>query len=294
VKINACEFVGLGHPAEEGKKLAQGLIGRPGFTWDNLEIDVSGLPGALLISAFFHGFLQHVCDVDAASLPRARSVRWCNRFEYQDENVARLMAAFEPAVPGSAAAEPVALFDLDGTLADFDKAMRAQLEQLRSPGEDPKLDELAYEDLPHMRARRRLVKRQPGFWENLEPIERGFELLRCAVDLRFRATILSKGPRKVASAWSEKVAWCRRHVEDCQIVLAEDKGLVYGRLLVDDWPEYIERWMRWRPRGLVVAVAQPWNVGIEQRFPRQVVRYDGTNLETVRERMQAVRATAGD
>jgi len=32
-------------------------------------------------------------------------------------------------------AEPIALFDLDGTLADFDATMQLRLDELRSPGE---------------------------------------------------------------------------------------------------------------------------------------------------------------
>ena len=105
--------------------------------------------------------------------------------------------------------------------------------------------------------------------------------------------ILSKSPRRIPSAASEKIEWCVKHVPDLPIVLSEDKGLVYGKLLCDDWPEYIERWLQWRPRGLVVAVAQRWNVGIDKRFPKNVVRYDGTNFAYVRERMQEIRATAG-
>jgi len=191
-------------------------------------------------------------------------------------------------------AEPTALFDLDGTLADFDKSMRAHLALLRGPAEDPTLDETHAEELSHMKARRRLVKSQPGFWRKLEKIELGFSILTEVRELRFRCYVLSKGPRKVSHAWSEKVEWCDEHIPDLPIVLAEDKGLVYGKVLVDDWPEYVERWLTWRPRGLVISVAQPWNVGIDERFPDNVIRYDGHNLDQVRERLAAIRLTAGD
>lgn len=190
-------------------------------------------------------------------------------------------------------AEPIALFDLDGTLADFDASMQHKLEELRSPGEDPKLDETMCEDVPHIRARRRLIKTQPGFWRDLPPIQLGFQLLMEARAQQFLCQILSKQPRKIPTAASEKIDWCVRHIPDLPIILSEDKGLVYGKLLCDDWPEYIERWLTWRPRGLVIAVAQPWNVGIDKRFSKQVVRFDGTNFPYVQERMQEVRATAG-
>jgi 5'-nucleotidase len=191
-------------------------------------------------------------------------------------------------------AEPIALFDLDGTLADFDGEMRARLAELRSPNEDPKLDETVYEDEPHMKARRRLIKSRPGFWRNLARIKLGFQLLEEARAQQFRCHVLSKGPRKVPLAWEEKVCWCNEHIPDLPIILAEDKGLVYGKVLVDDWVPYITRWIDWRPRGLVIAVAQPWNVDVEQRFPQNVIRYTGSNFARVQERLQLIRATAGD
>jgi 5'(3')-deoxyribonucleotidase len=193
----------------------------------------------------------------------------------------------------SKAAEPIALFDMDGTLADFDASMQRHLNDLRGPGEDPEAATTAFEHVPYVRARRRMIKSQPGFWRDLSPISLGFQLLEEARAQRFLCQILSRSPRKIPAAAGEKIEWCIRHVPDLPIVLSEDKGLVYGKLLCDDWPEYIERWLAWRPRGLVIAVAQSWNVGIDTRFSRNVIRFDGTNFPYVRERMQEIRATAG-
>ena len=105
--------------------------------------------------------------------------------------------------------------------------------------------------------------------------------------------ILSKGPRSNPDAWAEKIVWCRRNMpdDDYGITLTDDKGLVYGKVLVDDWPKYVGRWLTWRRRGLVVMPAHPYNAGFEHP---QVVRYDGTNLQEVRERLIAQRATAGE
>lgn len=188
-------------------------------------------------------------------------------------------------------AEPIALFDMDGTLADFDASMQPKLADLRSPGEDPTLED--DEGLSHIKARRRLIKAQPGFWRDLAPIPLGFQLLEEARAQRFWCSILTKAPRKIPLAAAEKIEWCAKYVPDLPITQSETKGLVYGKLLVDDWPEYIEQWLAWRPRGLVIAVAQRWNIGIDAKFPKNVVRYDGTNFPYVRERMQEIRATAG-
>lgn len=187
-------------------------------------------------------------------------------------------------------AKPIALFDMDGTLADFATSMQQKLVELRSPNEDPETD---FTDAPFIKARRRLIKSLPGFWRDLAPIQLGFQLLEEAHAQRFWCQILTKSPHKIPLAAAEKIEWCTKHVPDLPITLSDDKSLVYGKLLCDDWPEYIERWLAWRPRGLVIAVAQPWNVDIATRFPKSVVRFDGTNFSNVRERMQEIRATAG-
>ena len=91
-------------------------------------------------------------------------------------------------------------------------------------------------------------------------------------------------------AWGEKLEWCRLHLpEDVQVTLTEDKGLVYGRVLVDDWPPYVLRWLEWRKRGLVIMPAREWNEGFEHR---QVIRYvagqnDAEVLQALTDRRQS-------
>jgi hypothetical protein len=79
-------------------------------------------------------------------------------------------------------------------------------------------------------------------------------------------------------AWTEKVQWCVEFIPDASITLTEEKAIVYGKILVDDYPPYFLPWLNVRPRGLVIAVAQPWNKDIEHP---NLVRYDGTNLSQV-------------
>jgi hypothetical protein len=191
----------------------------------------------------------------------------------------------------SKTAEPIALVDMDGTLCDYDGKMRDQLAELRCP-EEPELAD--WDDSPHMSARRRLIKRLPGFWEDLAPLRLGFELLELVVELDFDVHILTKGPSGASAAWAEKVRWCQRHVPDVPITITSDKGLLYGKVLIDDWPPYFLRWLEWRPRGLVVIPAQRWNTAYADvdRSP-SCIRYDGDNLDAVRARLEEVRATAG-
>lgn len=160
--------------------------------------------------------------------------------------------------------EPVALIDMDGTLCDFAGAMDEALMALMSPLE--KMDAVARQLVPGdpsetkwLKARKRLIKAQPGFWRNLAPIPEGFAVLEHVRRAGFSLNILTKGPFRTTSAWSEKVDWVRQYVPDAKVTITEDKGLVYGRVLFDDWPPYIERWLEWRPRGLVVMLDHSWN-----------------------------------
>lgn len=164
-------------------------------------------------------------------------------------------------------AEPLALIDLDGTLADFDKAMSERLAELAAPGEEIVTDREW--DVPHIKARRRLIKSQPGFWRNLPRLEAGFKVLDILRKHGFVLNILTKGPLHTTNAWTEKVEWAKEHVPDAAITVCtsgEDpvvpgggKSLVYGKILFDDWPGYIEPWLEHRPRGLVIMLDQPWN-----------------------------------
>jgi hypothetical protein len=95
MKIDAKRVVGTGFPPDEGKRLADELL-RQQVEWRDLEIDVTGCPPALLISAFFNGFLQEVFDRNATLLDAARKVTWDLQFTFQSENVRRWMKDFKP------------------------------------------------------------------------------------------------------------------------------------------------------------------------------------------------------
>lgn len=187
--------------------------------------------------------------------------------------------------------EPIALFDLDGTLADYDSAMRRDMRLLQAPGE-PEWSAHADDEPEYLRERGKLIRRQPGWWENLEKHPPGFEVLSEARELKFQCHVLTKGPALAASSWTEKLRWCQRHVPDLLVTVTQDKGLVYGKVLVDDWPPYVSRWLEWRPRGLVIMPAHAWNEGFSHP---NVVRYIGRqSLPAVRERLTAVRATCAE
>lgn len=77
----------------------------------------------------------------------------------------------------------------------------------------------------------------------------------------------------------KKVQWCQKHLQGVNITITTDKSLVYGRVLVDDYPDYIESWLNWRPRGKVIM---PWSYQFHGYKREDVLIYDGHNIEEVR------------
>lgn len=181
--------------------------------------------------------------------------------------------------------DKIALFDLDGTLCDYEGALKTSMEQLQSPGEIyagiPRKNAPAY-----ITARRKLICSNSEWWATLPKFKLGFDMWDLAEKLGFRRMILTQGPRLFPVAWIGKKLWIDRNLgQDTDITITRDKGLVYGKVLVDDWPEYIREWLKWRPRGLVIMPAN--NANIEYKHP-QVIRYDGSNYEEVKCAMKGI------
>lgn len=176
--------------------------------------------------------------------------------------------------------DDVALIDLDGTLCDYDGAMQASMNELASPGEPFELTGYGQEHPPHIWNRMKLIKSKGDWWENLPKFQLGFDVLEILDELEFYQSILTQGPKENPIAWSHKVRWCMKNVPQIDITITRNKGLVYGKVLMDDFPDYVDNWLEHRPRGLVIMPAQKWN---EKYKRKNVIRYDGTNLEQVRE-----------
>lgn len=186
--------------------------------------------------------------------------------------------------------EPIALVDLDGTAADFDGEMTRHMRLLQAPGEAPYVNPGNIKESPHIEARRLLIKSQPGFWRNLPKLTLGFDIIEEIRALEFIKFVLSKPPREPKAAWTEKAEWCALHLPDFSIMLTQDKGLHYGKVLADDWPPFITRWLQWRPRGQVIMPAQPWNADFQHP---NVFRYTGTaeSRAILREKLARIRET---
>ena len=170
----------------------------------------------------------------------------------------------------------IALVDMDGTVADYDGAMTRDLAPLRHPDEPgPVVIHGAKETLPdYYRARVNLIRNRAGWWAKLGRLEDGFRVVDMMRRLGYVVHVLTKGPKSSPNAWSEKIQWCKDHMPDDLVTISSDKSLVYGRVLMDDWPPCVVPWLENRPRGLVILPDRPWNQGFHHD---RVVRYDGTN-----------------
>ena len=179
---------------------------------------------------------------------------------------------------------PIALFDMDNTLCDYNGAMFRDLEKLRSPDEEPLTSDF-HDDAPdHLVRRMSLIKTQPDWWKNLEVFKLGMDVYRVALLIGFETHILTQGPMTKPNAWGEKVMWCHKHLgEEQPVTVTRDKGLVYGKVLVDDYPPYLKRWLKWRKRGLCIMPAHDYNESFKHP---NVIRYDGTNMSQVQESLQ--------
>jgi 5'-nucleotidase len=179
--------------------------------------------------------------------------------------------------------EDVALFDMDGTLCDYDKSLYEEMEKLRSPSEPETVLPRKKDSPKYLQNRADLIRSCSDWWANLPKLQLGWDVLDIARKFEFKTMILTQGPRRNPNAWKGKKLWLDQHLgEDFDITITRDKGLVYGKILVDDFPEYAERWLEWRQRGLVIMPINKMNEGYSHP---QVIKYDGTNLNQVREAM---------
>lgn len=170
----------------------------------------------------------------------------------------------------------IALIDMDGTLADYDKGIRQGLDKLRSPEEE--IYEDIYNSPSWIKARCDLIKKQPEFWSNLEKIELGFRVLDVLKDLEYKLMVLTKGPVRTTSAWTEKRDWCHKHLPGVPVTITEDKGLVYGKVLFDDFPPYIEKWLEWRPRGKVLMLDYDYNRNFQHTNVLRIKEYTSNDV----------------
>jgi len=97
------EILKNGFPPDEGRRLAEAVLNNDSVDLDDVEIDLTAMKPALLISGFFNSFLQRVYELKPQLLEVARTVSWRLDFEFQQAAVKRWVDAFKAQDPERAA-----------------------------------------------------------------------------------------------------------------------------------------------------------------------------------------------
>lgn len=182
----------------------------------------------------------------------------------------------------------IGLFDLDGSLADYAGQLKQDLRKVLNKTDLDKLNELgiwAVDELEPFKSLIRLIRHQPDWWKNLTPIDDGLTIFITAYQIGFDNHVLTKGPKHYPQAWKEKVEWCQQYLgKDIDIHITSDKGMVYGKFLYDDYPDYMLRWLSRRPRGLGIMPVNEFN---KDFIHPRVIKWDGKNYDEVKAALES-------
>ncbi|MFN1835276.1 5' nucleotidase, NT5C type [Balneola sp. MJW-20] len=111
--------------------------------------------------------------------------------------------------------------DLDGVIADFDKARETHPLSKQTP----------YKGRPD---------KLPGIYEDLDPIPGSIEAVNSLLeDERFEVFILSSAPWDNPDAWTHKRLWVEKYFGAAvrnKLILSKRKDLLRGDILIDDLP----------------------------------------------------------
>lgn len=183
--------------------------------------------------------------------------------------------------------QKIGLIDMDGVLYDYIGQLKRDLLSIMSPNEILPSN-LFDDEYPWIKARMKLIKSIPGWWRNLPKLQLGWDIFNLSKELGFENQILSKGPKRLHTAWAEKCECiCADLGEETTVnIVGKNKNNYYGHFLCEDYPEYLKGWLEYRPRGLGILINNDYNT--EFNHPN-VIRYDGSNIEEVRIALTAVK-----
>ena len=72
----------------------------------------------------------------------------------------------------------VALFDMDGTLSNYDGQLLKDLQKIASPNEPPIDENKIHQSGGYLEVRRHMITSQTGWWLNLKEFPLGFDILK--------------------------------------------------------------------------------------------------------------------
>lgn len=169
----------------------------------------------------------------------------------------------------------IALFDMDGTLSDYDHAM---LKHQRAISPDPANVEVIRDTAPsHELKLREYIWKQPGFWEEQKILSSGNQVFNLMLSLGFIPKIVTKAPYLNDNAWVEKVRWARKYYHNVDIlILSGSRRNVYGKVLVDDNLDNVDEWLdAWEDGKALIPTRTPT---YNYKHPRAMHYYSISNL----------------
>lgn len=185
--------------------------------------------------------------------------------------------------------DEIVIVDFIGSICACDDALRQEMCRIALPGDQSEVY-TTFENCPDwILARQNLITSLPDFWQNLAPSPIGFDVLRNVEGIGLPIHLSVSRVQDKVELLSSKVAWCKKHIPEIDVLLIEGVTPMYGSVLVSDYMPYWQGWLKNRPRGVVIVPAQPWNVGAEAFDPTRVYRYDRSDIRPLHRILTAVK-----
>ncbi len=106
---------------------------------------------------------------------------------------------------------------------------------------------------------------RPGFFIDLPILEGAIETLKNLQDDGHEIYIVT-APSSYPGSASEKIWWIHRHlpfIDKNHIIIAKDKHIIYGDILIDDTPSNLKAYKKAWPDAYLISIAYPYNTEIE-------------------------------
>lgn len=183
----------------------------------------------------------------------------------------------------------IALFDMDDTLCDTMGQLKRDLAKRVSAEEFSQFKPYSEKSTPNIKSKIKEIRNRPNWWRNLPRLQAGFDILNITTELGFENYIVTKGPYKIDMAFSEKRQWQKRELPDLKLIITDDKSIIQGNVLIDDWPPYLRSWIDNNPRGKAIMPLTEYNKNFNHS---DILTYDGSNLQQVRKFLQVIKSEA--
>lgn len=161
---------------------------------------------------------------------------------------------------------PVVLVDMDGVLANFEKACLLAWQSKYPDLPFIPLEERVTHDIKvqyntlgeGLGAKMREIIHSEGFYASMEPIEGAVEVMKLMLQCKWNVFICTAQARNTRCI-AEKAEWINQHLGpewSERLIATRDKTLVRGDVLIDDKPHIIGLY---EPQFVHILYDQPYN-----------------------------------